>query len=143
GNDVINGGSDDDTLYGGSGNDTINGDSSNDVIIGGYGADTLAGNDGADTYKFLDAKDTGDTIAFLAGDKLDFSAIDAKLSSSGDDAFKFVAAQSKTLQANSINWFVEDGNTIVQFDNDGNTATAEFEIKLLGTVALTQNDIVL
>ncbi|MBS1191150.1 MAG: Type secretory pathway [Rhodocyclaceae bacterium] len=141
--DTIYGGSDNDVLYGGSGNDTISGDSNNDIIIGGYGADILTGNDGTDTYKFLSVRDTGDTIAFGAGDKLDFSAIDAKTTTAGDDAFAFVAAQSKTLQANSINWFSENGNTVVQFDNDGNTATAEFEIKLTGTVTLTQGDFVL
>ncbi|MBK5914194.1 VCBS domain-containing protein [Rhodocyclus purpureus] len=145
GDDLINGGTDNDVIYGGSGNDTITGDVGNDTIVGGFGADTLTGGTGAtkDVFKFLDAKDTGDTITdFHVGfDSLDFSAIDANTAASGDQAFGLV--NSVALQANSINWFVEGDNTVVQFDNDGDVGSAEFEITLVGQLTLSAADFVL
>lgn len=59
GNDLINGGPQDDVLIGGPGNDTLDGDSDNDTIDGGPGNDILAGDDGDDT---LDGGAGGDRI---------------------------------------------------------------------------------
>lgn len=144
GDDHIFGNANNDAIFGGSGNDTIQGNDNNDVIIGGFGADTLSGNGGSDTFKFLAVKDTGDTIAdFGAGnDQFDFSAIDANTATESDDAF-LLAGESVGLSAYSINWFHDGGNTYVQFDCDGNTNSAEFEITLSGTVALDASDFLL
>lgn len=137
GADDIDGGNQNDTIYGGSGTDDITGGTGADIIIGGYGADTSDGQGDADTYKFLSLNDTGDSIVFVSGeDKLDFSAIDANTALVGDQAFVSATA-STALVAHGINWFDDGINTFVQFDNDGNTTTAEFEIELTGVVNLS------
>ena len=48
GNDTLNGSSGNDTLIGGAGADTLNGDNDADLLIGGSGADTLNGGNGDD-----------------------------------------------------------------------------------------------
>lgn len=144
GHDLIYGNANNDSIFGGSGSDTIEGNENNDVIVGGFGADTLSGNGGADTFKFLSVKDTGDTITDFGdgADKFDFSAIDANTNTSSDDVF-LLAGESVGLSAYSVNWFYEGGDTYIQFDNDGNASSAEFEIKLSGTVALDSPDFLL
>jgi VCBS repeat-containing protein len=140
GNDIIDGGSGNDILYGGSGNDTIGGSADNDTIIGGYGADVLTGDTGADTFVFLNLLDTNDTINdFQVGiDKLDLQAI-----YSGTLSFDSGHAGSGAVNANSVSFFAKDGNTTVIVDTDGNTATAEFAIKLTGSLSLTATDFLL
>jgi VCBS repeat-containing protein len=140
GNDIIDGGSGNDILYGGSGNDTIGGSADNDTIIGGYGADALTGDTGADTFVFLSLLDTNDTINdFQVGiDKLDLQAI-----YSGTLSFDSGHAGSGAVNANSVSFFAKDGNTTVIVDTDGNTATAEFAIKLTGSLSLTATDFLL
>jgi VCBS repeat-containing protein len=148
GNDTISGGADTDSIYGGSGNDSITGDAGTDVIVGGYGADTLTGNAGSDTFAFLSTRDTGDTITdFVVStstnpDKIDLSVIDANTVNAGNQAFGW-GGQTTTLAANSVIWFVDGGNTYVQADTDGNIGTAEFEVELTGTPALTAADFIL
>ena len=75
-------------------------------------------------------------------DKIDFSMLDANVSIlfPGDQAFAY---SFPTLTANSVNYFYDGINTIVQADTDGNTATAEFQIQLTGNVALTATDFIL
>ena len=152
GNDFIAGRLDDDTLYGGSGNDEIAGGKGGGLFIGGFGADKLVGgttvdapNSSIDTFKFIDIRDTGDTIYLfdVARDKLDFSVIDADITAAGNQGF--TSTQSLEIQANGINWFFDGGNTIIQFDNDGNTgeADADFEITLVGNITLTAANFVL
>ncbi|NTW70254.1 MAG: cadherin-like domain-containing protein, partial [Chlorobiaceae bacterium] len=149
-----------DTLYGGSGNDVIEsywseyqwGSNTTHTLYGGYGADSLAGGygydwytntytlDARDTFGFLDILDTGDLIyRFESGrDNLDFSAIDANPSTSGDQAFTLTS--SSNVVAHGINYFNDGfGNTIVRVDTDGNVATAEMEITLSGIAASTLN----
>lgn len=144
GDDVLLGNSNNDIVFGGSGNDTIQGNDNSDVVIGGYGADTLSGNGGSDTFQFLSVKDTGDTITdFATGlDRLDFAAIDADTASAENQAFAY-GGMTVQISAYGINWFQEGGNTYLQFDNDGNTATAEFEIMLSGSINLSASDFVL
>lgn len=103
GNDTLTALTADDVMFGGSGNDVIKGGAGNDVIQGGLGADDLDGEAGEDTFAFSTMDDAGswglgpgtvdcsniDRIQFQTGDKLDFSAIDANPSASGDQAFTF------------------------------------------------------
>ena len=49
GNDILTGGTQDDTIDGGDGNDTINGGAGNDTLLGGDQIDTLIGGAGNDT----------------------------------------------------------------------------------------------
>jgi VCBS repeat-containing protein len=144
GNDTLNGNNDADTIYGGSGSDTISGGGGADTLIGGYGADTLTGGGELDIFKFLSTNDTGDHIvAFVwgaGGETMDLTAIDANTANAvgTNDAF-LSATNSSSLGAFSIVYFqgsgINAGNTIVQADTDGNTATAEFEITLDGILA--------
>ena len=149
-NDILlNGNSGSDTIYGGSGNDTINGGDGADLIIGGFGADTLTGDTAGtiniDTFKYIDFRDTGDTITdFKSGtDKIDFSALDANITTpilTNNEAFVF---SGTTLSANSVSYYFDGGNTIVQADSDGNVVTAEIQIQLTGNIALTAADFIL
>jgi len=130
GDDNIQGGSGVDVIYGGSGRDVIVGDGDADRIIGGYGADRLTGSDGADTFVFLSSSDTGDTItdfnALAGGDRLDFSALDAgdlTISTTGLAAHSvFYASETQAGQA----------GVHMQVDTDGNAATAELDLFLIG-----------
>jgi VCBS repeat-containing protein len=160
GNDTLNGRLGNDRLYGGSGNDYISSGKSlvssggvgADILIGGFGADVLVGgtnleapNNSLDIFKFVDIKDTGNTLYFVDAslEQLDFSVIDADINTAGNQGFTLT--QSLEIQAKGINWFFEGYNTIVQFDNDGNTgeADADFEITLVGNITLTAANFVL
>lgn len=61
---VLKGGTGNDTLYGGSGNDTLYGLSGNDTLDGGAGNDAMIGGSGDDLY-FVDS--LGDTTVEYAG----------------------------------------------------------------------------
>ncbi|NEY91981.1 cadherin domain-containing protein [Tabrizicola oligotrophica] len=114
GNDSLDGGAATDVIYGGSGNDTINGNSAVDSIIGGYGDDRLFGEGSVDTFIYLSANDGNDTISGFAGtDVLDFRALN-------------ITAANISAVANI------SGNTVVSVNLDGNAATAELTITLLG-----------
>ena len=128
GNDTLNGGAGADTLIGGAGNDTLVGGSGADILTGGLDADRFVFSALADS-----APGTPDRITdFVHGtDIIDFSAIDANTSASGDQAFAF-GGQNANVVANSVTWFENGGNTFIQADVSGNT-TADFVITLTGT----------
>jgi VCBS repeat-containing protein len=153
GSDTIHGDAQNDTVYGGSGNDTLYGDDNNDAvyggsgadvidagggnddIVGGYGADQLHGGLGGDTFIFLGTRDTGDTIddfSVAQGDKLDFHSFAGGVTS----------YSASGLVAHGVTSFFDagTGQTIVQVDSDGNTATAELQVQLAGNVTLSTTD---
>ncbi|ODT86145.1 hypothetical protein [Phenylobacterium sp. SCN 70-31] len=104
GQDVLSGGGGNDELYGGEDRDTLSGGDGDDVLSGGPGRDRLTGGDGADTLSggkandvfvytstsespsgggidvILDFDDAGD-------DQVDLSAIDADVTTAGNQAF--------------------------------------------------------
>ena len=129
-------GSGSDTIYGGSGSDTIYGQDDADIIIGGYGADTLTGGSGADTFVYLSNNDTGDTITDfqIGSDKIDLTAL------SGD---ALGAAAGTTLVANSANWYYDGSQTVVQVDDNNDTANVDLQIYLVGNQTLTAADFLL
>jgi Ca2+-binding RTX toxin-like protein len=91
-NNVINGNAAANTLSGLAGNDTINGGAGVDILIGGAGADQLTGGADLDTFKYVALTDSNagatDTITdFVAGEKIDLSAIDTNSALAGDQAF--------------------------------------------------------
>jgi Ca2+-binding RTX toxin-like protein len=146
GNDDINGNNHDDTIYGGSGNDTITGGNGTDVIIGGYGADTITATNN-DTIRYLDLKDTNDIISgFVSGNsmKLDLSAIDANSNVDGDQDFTWGGEVSAypVVQPNSVTWYYDSVNNNVELlaDTDGDIATAEFHITLIGITSIAETD---
>jgi VCBS repeat-containing protein len=135
-----------DAIYGGSGNDTIFGQAGGDYIAGGYGADSLAGGGGNDVFAYLSKFDTGDTISdYVAiNDTLDFSLIDPTGGTydPANTGGTFALSAGSVVQANGINYFASSGNTIVQVDTDGNTATVELQITLTGVTNLTNADFI-
>ena len=60
----------------------------------------------------------------------------------GNQAFVFPLPNTSLL-ANSVTYFYDGANTIVQADTDGNVATAEFQIQLTGNVTLLATDFIL
>ncbi|MBV1691089.1 VCBS domain-containing protein [Novosphingobium sp. G106] len=138
-----------DTLFGMAGNDQLFGGDGNDVLNGGGGIDALTGGTGADRFVFNAITDSTvanpDTILDfqegVAGELIDLSAIDARTTVAGDQAFLGVA-NSTTVTANSINWFVSGGDTFIQGDVNGNNV-ADFAIKLAGIHVLAASNFVL
>lgn len=102
GNDVLRGGDGFDFLEGGAGEDILVGGNGNDILNGGSGQDTLRGQANNDTFVFASASDSAfgsadlidgiDGVGSSGGDVIDLSAIDADLSSVGDQAFTFLGA---------------------------------------------------
>jgi VCBS repeat-containing protein len=142
GADTLWGGADPDTLFGGSGADTLYGDAGNDVLVGGYGADKLFGGAGADTFRFVDARDTGDTIADFArgSDKIDLSRFRV---AGADHDFDAPVNAAKFSAGHDLIWYHEGGNTIVLGNTDGDPNTAEFVLTLQGRIDLGSGDFIL
>lgn len=78
---------------------------------------------------------------FTAGDKIDLSAIDARIGNGGNDAFIFIGdgATLSSANANGAVWF-KSGMLYVSNDLD---MAAEFQIALVGVTSLDPADIVL
>jgi Ca2+-binding RTX toxin-like protein len=128
--------------------DTLRGDIGANSLEGRGGADTLEGGGGGDTFVFSAVSDSpgsgpSDTITDFAegADQIDFSAIDADGATSGDQVFAY-GGQNNDAVANSITWYLDGGNTIVQADNDGD-AVADLTITLTGAKSLTASDFLL
>jgi len=73
-------------------------------------------------------------------DRLDFSQIDANSSLAGDQSFSFIGTSAFTSAGGQIHYFTSGSNTFVELNTDNDTF-AEFQIQLVGTVALTATDI--
>ena len=131
--------------------DTLIGSVNDDVLTGGGGTDIMTGNAGMDTFDFNATSESSTTLAlsdlirdFVHGiDKIDLSAIDANTGTGGDQAFLFGGNNANTV-ANSVTWFeTGGGNTILQIDNNGDTA-ADMQIVLENTgLGLTDADFIL
>ncbi len=143
----------DDYLDGGSGADRLYGGGGKDVLIGGTGADILSGGADADVFKYTSTNQSGlaagqrDLITdFQKGvDKIDLSAIDAKLLYAGDQAFKYVQYDpNRQLMAGEVtsHYDAASGKTLVEV-SDGLAAGPEMRIELSGNVQLSATDFVL
>lgn len=143
--DTISGDAGNDTLDGGGGQDTLDGGADNDTLIGGLGIDVLTGGSGADTFVYKSTLESGkgalaDTITdFKHGvDKIDLHLIDADTTTTGDQAFKLVAAF--TSHAGELVW--DKTNHILTGDVNGD-GVADFQINLTGVSTLTAVDFIL
>jgi Glycosyl hydrolases family 16/RTX calcium-binding nonapeptide repeat (4 copies) len=103
GDDYLYGDAGNDRLLGGSANDKLYGGNGNDLLIGGLGIDRLDGEGGADTFRFeniaespYSARDTIIAFSGAAGDRIDFSAVDANTLVSGNQAFTFIGSDPFT-----------------------------------------------
>lgn len=147
GNDTIRGGDNNDTLNGGAGNDSIYGEWGNDVIYAGKGSDTLSGGDGSDRFIFDNATltrlDVDTIIDFQKGDIIDLSAIDAKSTQGGNQAFSFIGSNWLS-KAGDVGFYQDKGGNIthIQVDVNGDKSY-DLDIVLKGLHTLTQGDFVL
>jgi Ca2+-binding RTX toxin-like protein len=148
GDDYLNGGAGVDALLGGIGSDDLYGEDGDDTLMGGAGSDDLYGGLGNDTFKFTNVIESGLTSTtrdhifdFTNGDKIDLSAIDAKVGNWTNDAFTFIgnASNLSLANANGAVWFE---NGVLYGSNDRDTA-AEFQIELVGITSISQIDLVL
>lgn len=135
-----------DVLTGSALANKLSGGGGNDVLIGGLGADRLEGGAGDDVFRLTKLTESGlgalkrDVILdFAAGDKIDLSAIDAKMGFLKNDAFVFLSAPPALSSANGALWF-RDGVLYGSTDKD---IAAEFEIELVGVTSMSASDFVL
>ncbi len=129
GNEVAN------RLEGLGGNDVLNGFQGDDTLIGGAGKDTLTGGTGNDLFVF-NTLELGDTITdFARGDRIDLRAIDARVTTGGDQAFSFLGSGAFTHHAGELRY---DGN-IVSGDTNGD-GVADFSVTIANHAALTAGD---
>ena len=149
---TLTGNAGNDTLQGFGGLDTLNGGDGNDVLYGGAGKDTLTGGIGADKFVFSATSDspvggssTSDAITDFShaqGDRIDLSAIDANSGAAGDQAFSFIGAVAFAHHAGELRADTVAGVTSVYGDVNGD-GTADFQIRLSGTIVLVAADFAL
>ncbi|PCD03076.1 hypothetical protein COC42_01230 [Sphingomonas spermidinifaciens] len=136
--DVLTGNVFANVLTGGAGNDRLDGGVGNDTLDGGAGSDTLTGGVGKDLFKFSHADGGYDVITdFAKNEKIDLSAIDAKTTVAGNDAFTFVGANAFTGVAGEVRF----ANGLLQGDVNGD-GTADFTVDI-GNKSLVVGDLVL
>jgi len=133
-------------LLGGDGDDALFGGAGDDVLVGGLGTDTLVGGTGADRYVLNNPNEMGlgalrDIITGFKtaeGDKLDFSAIDARPQTSTTDPFVFIGNAGFSTN-NSGELRFADGVLYGNIDDD---IEPDFEIQLTGVQSLQATDII-
>lgn len=154
GADRLSGGGGADVLWGSDGADTLNGDGGNDVLsggggkdslFGGAGADTLSGGDGADVFILRAAAESRGTagrdtiLDFRHGiDKIDLSAIDARLDRAQDQAFDFIGNAAFTGTSGQLRY--ANGRLSGDIDGDG---VADFALEIQNRATLTDGDFLL
>ena len=153
GNDTIAGMDGPDHLHGDNGNDSLSGGAGRDFLSGGPGNDSLSGGAGADTFLFAAVADFGsarrgrgwDAISDFAstqGDNMDFAAIDANSSLTGNQAFTFIGNAAFSGHAGELAYSTIGGRLIVVGDINGDRA-ADFGLNVLGVSSLSASDFVL
>ncbi len=145
GADALAGGDGNDVLRGRMGHDVLHGNSGNDILAGGRGNDILTGGAGSDLFSYLLINHGGDRIndfhggGVAGGDRIDLSAIDA-IAGGADDAFLFGGT---TATAHGVWYALSPGKATLFVDTDGNAATAEMTIALIGVTSLIAGDFIL
>ncbi|MCE7798306.1 right-handed parallel beta-helix repeat-containing protein [Sphingobium sufflavum] len=145
GDDYLDGGDGNDMLLGGAGNDILIGGAGNDVLEGGLGSDIMTGGAGNDIFRFRVAeKGVVDIITdFTRGqDKIDLNAIDAKIATTANEAFTFIATNAFHNVAGELRYEVANGNATIMGDVDGD-GVADFIITARGVTTLTASDFAL
>ena len=113
------------------------------------GGDRLGGDSGRDrfVYATVDESTPAETDRIVdfsqdEGERLKLFGIDADNAGRSDQAFTFIATVAFSGAAGELRYEARGGFTLVQGDVDGD-GSADFEIKLTGTIALTAGDFVL
>jgi len=149
-NDTLDGGLNNDRLFGGAGDDQLLGGDANDSLTGGTGADTLTGGLGADRFIFTaigdfaagPALDAVLDFSHAETDKLDLSAIDAKTTASGNQAFTFIGTQAFHNVAGELHYVIGGSGITVSGDVNGD-GVADFSLDVSGVASIVGVDFVL
>lgn len=149
GSNRLDGKAGNDTMSGRDGTDTLIGGDGNDTLTGGSGADKLYGGAGADTFVFqarsdssLSVRDMIYDFSRVGGDKIDVSAIDARTTVSGNQAFTFIGAAEFSEKAGELRAFVKNGETFIHGDLNGDSSI-DFSVRLATAVNLINSDFIL
>ncbi len=136
-------------LLGNSAANVLNGLAGRDILIGGLGADDLYGGSGVDSFVYKTLSDTTvaasgrDTIFdFVAGDRIDLSAIDASTKTAGNGGFTFIGQATFHKIAGELRYDLKASDTYVYGDVNGD-GKADFSIHLDDAVALQKGFFVL
>jgi Ca2+-binding RTX toxin-like protein len=140
GNDFLDGQGGNDLLLGGEGSDGLVGGNGADTLIGGAGKDKMSGGSGFDRFSWSTKQETaagsGDVITdFKLGDILDFQLVDAKDSTGGNQAFKWIGSAAFTAEG-QLRFQVGTGGLFIQGNTLG-SSTAELEVFLAGVSGTT------
>ena len=116
------------------------------VSCGSGGRDVATGGAGRDLYDYDHTSDSlpgsanRDVINDFAhnSDKIDLTGIDANTAVAGNQAFVWLG-DSPLTGAGQVDFITSGGNTIVQASTDAD-CTPEFQIRLTGTVTLSEGD---
>jgi Ca2+-binding RTX toxin-like protein len=141
-----------DVLAGTIGADVLWGLAGNDTLAGGTGHDVLYAGSGNDTFDFNavgqslpgsvcdEIRDWGNVSG--NNDTIDLRGIDAKFSTSGDQAFAYRGTSAFTGSSGQVRWYFDGSNTIVEGTINSDTVP-DFQIKIAGQVTLTSADFLL
>jgi len=147
--DSLHGGDSNDKVYGDDGDDFLFGDGGNDFLYGGAGSDTLEGGAGRDYFVLQNLSDSGvgaglrDVVTdFTSIDFLDLRALDANTAAAGNQAFSFIGTGAFTNTAGEVRYVTDAEGVHVYGDVNGD-GVADFEMLLLGGVALTSGNFLL
>ena len=139
------------TLSGNTGANTLNGGTGSDTLYGGLGADVLYGGADSvmDTFRFAAVAESTQAnrdkvYDFTSGiDKIDLSGIDANSNVKGDQAFVNTGTIGTSAKSYSL-WSEKVGSNLVIYgDTDGNAATIEFQVQIMGVTKVVLSDFVL
>jgi serralysin len=151
GNDFLHGGDGHDDVLGGVGDDILLGGAGDDVLLGGMGQDTITGGAGSDSYRYSSTAESGlgvlarDVLTdFRRGfDKIDLSSIDANLTLTGDQSFRFLGISEFTGLAGEIRYYTSGSNLVVQAALYGDAnGIPDMEIQVNGLSRLTASDFI-
>lgn len=136
-------------LTGGNGNDSVAAGDGNDAIYGGAGADRLWGQGGADRFLFKSVAESSGTLVdtifdFVpsSGDRIDVSAIDASVNTSGNQGFTFIGTAAFKGRAGEFRYVKEASDTYIYADVNGDKK-ADLAIHLDEAVTLTKDFFIL
>ena len=130
--------------------DLLAGNGGTNVLTGDYGADNLVGRGGADKF---DYNDTGDSypqagadfisdFSRVQGDKIDLSTIDARVHTTGNQAFTFIG-QGQFTGEGQLRFYQQNSDTFIEANTDNSVTGAEMVIVLGPPVTLQGGDFVL
>lgn len=132
-------------LTGTGGDDIIVGNGNGQTIDGNGGRDVMFGGGGADIFDFNSTADSGNTIAtadiigdWSSDDLINLEDIDTN--PGGTDQDFTYGGQTTALLNDTVTWYHQEGNTIIQMDTNGNLTSPEMMLVLTGIHTLTSGN---